>query len=128
VSRVEKAVYMKILRYGALGIDNETLCAEMEEEGCPPAAVKGAVKKLLKPKHVSDTQGTSASIRFKEIPGTRKMRVEAEEVVPGHAVVWVGGRWRARLLPENHVGPKELIKKGMRFNALCSLYYDEVLI
>ena len=52
------------------------------------------------------------------------MSIEVEKIASGHAVVWVDGKWRARLLPENYSGPRELIKKGRSFEALCSLYDD----
>ena len=52
------------------------------------------------------------------------MSIEVEKIVSGHAVVWVDGKWRATLLPENYTGPRELIKKGRSFQALCSLYDD----
>jgi Fanconi anemia group M protein len=53
------------------------------------------------------------------------MGIEVEKVATGHAVVWVNGKWRARLLAENYSGPRELIKKGRSFEALCSLYRDD---
>ena len=52
------------------------------------------------------------------------MSIEVEKIASGHAVVWVDGKWRARLLPENYAGPRELIKKGRSFEALCSFYDD----
>lgn len=115
---------MKILKKEMLVIGNETLYSEMEEEGYLPDVVKIAVARLVKAKHVADERGVSSSVPFKEIPGTRRMSVEVEKVESGHAVVWVDGKWRARLLPENYAGPRELIKKGRSFNALCSLYHD----
>ena len=127
VSRAERALYMKILEKGTLGIDNEALCSEMEEEeGYPRNVVEVALARLVKAKHVADSKAgsPSSSIPSREIPGTRKMSIEVEKVMSGHAVVWVDGKWRARLLPENYSGPRELIKKGRTFEALCSLYDD----
>ena len=128
VSRAERAVYMKILENGMMSTDDEELCSEMEEEGYAPGVVKAAMARLLKTKHISSNQegtsSSSSSIPFMEIPGTKRMSVEVEKVMQGHAVVWVDGKWRARLLPENYAGPRELVKKGRRFDALCSLYDD----
>jgi Fanconi anemia group M protein len=126
VSRAERAVYMKILEDGMIGIDNEALCSELEEEGYSRDIVKVALSRLVKAKHISDMQGPShLSVPFKEMPGTRKMTIEVEKIASGHAIVWVDGKWRARLIPENYAGPRELIKKGKSFEALCSLYHDE---
>ncbi len=124
VSRAERAVYMKILEEGMIGIDNEALCSEMEEEGYSRDVVKVALSRLVKAKHISDKQGPSLSVPFKEIPGTMRMSIEVEKVVSGHAIVWVDGKWRARLIPDNYAGPRELIKKGRSFEALCSIYHD----
>ncbi len=124
VSRAERAVYMKILEEGMIGIDDEALYSEMEEEGYSRDVVKVALSRLVKAKHVSDKQAPSLSVPSKEIPGTRRMSIEVEKVVSGHAILWVDGKWRARLIPENYAGPRELIKKGRSFEALCSLYHD----
>ncbi len=136
VSRAEKALYMKVLEKGTVGIDNEVLYSEMEEEyGFPREVVKVAMDRLAKAKHIAaaspGSQGRrlspprhSSSVLVKEIPGTRRMSIEVEKIASGHAVVWVDGKWRARLIPENYAGPRELIKKGRSFDALCSLYDD----
>ncbi|MDG6926743.1 MAG: DEAD/DEAH box helicase family protein [Nitrososphaerota archaeon] len=135
VSRAEKALYMKVLEKGTMGVDNELLYSEMEEEyGYPREVVKVALDRLAKEKHVvvaaprsahgASSSPASSSVPLKEIPGTRRMSIEVEKIASGHAVVWVDGKWRARLLPENYAGPRELIKKGRSFDALCSLYDD----
>ena len=136
VSRAEKALYMRVLETGTTGIDNEVLYSEMEEEyGFPREVVKVALDRLAKAKHIAaaspGTQGRplspprhSSSVPVKEIPGTRRMSIEVEKIASGHAVVWVDGKWRARLIPENYAGPRELMKKGRSFDALCSLYDD----
>ena len=126
VSRAERAVYMKILEEGMIGIDSEELLSEMEDEGYSREIVKVALSRLVKAKHISDRkQGPSSlSVPLKEIPGTKRMSIEVEKIASGHAIVWVDGKWRARLIPENYPGPRELIKKGRSFEALCSLYHD----
>jgi Fanconi anemia group M protein len=127
VSRAERAVYMKILEEGMIGIDTEALLSEMEEEeGYPREIVKVALSRLVKARHISDDRRgpSSLSVPPKDIPGTSRMSIEVEKIAPGHAVVWVDGKWRARLIPENYPGPRELIKKGRSFEALCSLYND----
>ncbi|KXB08091.1 hypothetical protein AKJ56_01895 [candidate division MSBL1 archaeon SCGC-AAA382N08] len=47
-----------------------------------------------------------------------------EKVRKGAAVVKVDGKWRAVLSPENYEGPRNLIKKGKRFEAVADLYKE----
>jgi hypothetical protein len=43
-------------------------------------------------------------------------------VALGGANVVVDGKWSAWLESANYAGPRELMKKGKRFKALCELY------
>ena len=53
------------------------------------------------------------------------MTVEVEKVMQGSAVVVIDDRWHARLEAANYGGPRELMKKGRRFKALCELYRSD---
>jgi len=119
--RAAKQVYLRILEVGYAGVSDEELYRELEEEGYPRSIVKLALDRLAKAKHIASSRGVSA-VPARSIPGTRRMEIEIEKLVSGHAVAWIDGKWRAKLLPENYEGPRELIKKGSRFEALCSLY------
>ncbi|HVC27800.1 MAG TPA: DEAD/DEAH box helicase [Nitrososphaerales archaeon] len=119
--RAAKLVYLRILEVGYTGVSDEELYRELEEEGYPRGIVKLALDRLAKAKHIASSRGVSA-VPARSIPGTRRMEIEIEKLVSGHAVAWIDGKWRAKLLPENYEGPRELIKKGSRFEALCSLY------
>ncbi|MGA2664434.1 MAG: helicase-related protein [Nitrososphaerales archaeon] len=137
VSRAERALYMKILEHGTEGIDNDALYSEVEDEyGYPREVAKAALDRLLKAKRVAAANGarrlapsppapSRSSIPPREIPGASRMTIEVEKVASGQAFVLIDGSSRARLLPQNYAGPRELIKKGMTFVALCSLYEDE---
>ncbi|MGH9919138.1 MAG: helicase-related protein, partial [Nitrososphaerales archaeon] len=127
VSRAERALYMKILAEGIVGVDEQALMSEMEEEeGYSREIVRLALSRLAKAKHISDKRGPSVfSVTVKDIPGASRMTIEVEKIASGHATVWVDGKWRARLIPENYAGPRELMKKGRSFEAVCSLYHDE---
>ncbi len=123
VARAEKAIYLKILERGITGINDEELYHEMEEEGFTRSIVKTALSRLMKSRHIASTSGKS-TIPIKSIPGARVMQIEVEKIMPRQAIVWIDGRWRARLIPENYEGPRELIKRGSSFKALCELYRD----
>ncbi len=60
----------------------------------------------------------------KEIPGTKMMEIEVEQVLQGEAVVLVDQKWHARLYASDYSGPRQLIKKRVRFRALCELYHS----
>jgi len=119
--RAAKQVYMRILEIGDMGVSDEELYKEFENEGFSEGVVKLALGRLAKAKHIASANGTS-SIPAKSIPGTQRMSIEVEKIVVGHAIVWVDEKWRAKLLPENYSGPRELIKRGSKFEAVCSLY------
>ena len=123
VARAEKAIYFKILEGGASGLNNDELYHEMENEGFSKGVIKVALSKLRKKKYVASGDSKSA-IPIKNISSTSIMDIEIEKVMAGQAIVWINGKWRARLLPENYNGPKELIKKSSCFKAQCELYHD----
>jgi Fanconi anemia group M protein len=123
VARAERALYFKILERGVIGLRDEELYEEMVEEGFSKGVVKAAMSRLTKGSYVTAEAGRSA-IPVKAIPGTRLMDIEVEKVLTGLAVVWVDDRWRARLSPEDYDGPRDLMRKGARFRALCRLYHD----
>jgi superfamily II DNA/RNA helicase len=119
--KAAKQVYLRILEMGDIGVSDEALYREFDEEGYSPGVVRLALGRLAKAKHIASSQGKS-SIPVKAIPGAQRMSIEVEKMVAGHAVVWVDEKWRAKLLPENYGGPRELIRKGAKFEAICSLY------
>ncbi|MFN3621472.1 MAG: helicase-related protein, partial [Nitrososphaerales archaeon] len=88
VSRAERAIYLKILEKGVMGIDNEALYKEMEEEGYSRSIVIAALKKLVKSKHVK-TQTSKTTLQIKDIPGARLMTITIEKILPQAAIVWV---------------------------------------
>jgi hypothetical protein len=45
---------------------------------------------------------------------------ECAIVLQGLAVVWVDDKWRARLGTEDYDRPRDLVRKGARFKALCA--------
>ena len=78
---------------------------------------------MVKKKHIAQKSHIS-SIPLKQIPGSKILNIEIEKILSGQALVIIDGKWRARLLNENYEGPKNLIKRGSRFMALCEVYHD----
>ena len=121
VGRAVHDVYMRMLQEGAEGFDEELLYSEMEGQGLPRPVVAAALRKLLKGRYLSNPKDR-VSLAVKDIPGARPMSIEVEKVALGGANVVVDGKWSAWLESTNYDGPRELMKKGKRFKALCELY------
>jgi hypothetical protein len=121
VGRAVHDVYMRMLQEGAEGFDEELLYSEMEGQGLPRPVVAAALRKLLKGRYLSNPKDR-VSLAAKDIPGAKQMSIEVERVAQGGANVLVNGKWSAWLESTNYDGPRELMKKGKRFKALCELY------
>ena len=125
-SRAERAVYMKILEYG-FDYDKQYSVME-EEEGYPRNIVKAALHRLVKRNYLSLAKGNGGeeevSLPIKDIPGSKLMEIEVEQILQGEAVVVVDQKWHARLLASDYNGPRQLIKKHARFRAKCELYHS----
>jgi ERCC4-related helicase len=121
VARAVHEVYMRMLQDGEEGTDEEFLYSEMDDQGIPRPAVAAALRKLLKGRYLSNRRDR-VSLAVEDIPGVRPMSIEVEKMALGGANVVVDGKWSAWLESANYDGPRELMKKGKRFKALCELY------
>jgi hypothetical protein len=121
VARAVNQVYMRMLQEGEGGFDEALLYSEMGAQGLPRPVVAAALRRLLKGRYLSKP-GERVSLAVKSIPGARQMSIEVRKVAQGGANVVVDDRWSAWLESANYAGPRELIKKGKRFEALCELY------
>jgi ERCC4-related helicase len=121
VGRAVHDVYMMMLQEGAAGFDETLLYSEMAAQGVPRPVVTAALRRLVGGRYLSNPKDR-VSLAVKEIPGVRSMSIEVEKVAQGGANVVVDDRWPAWLESTNFDGPRELMKKGKRFKALCELY------
>jgi superfamily II DNA/RNA helicase len=127
VARAERLLYLRILEKGVLDIDNEVLYSEMEEEGYQKNIVATALKRLVKKKYLS-SRAMTTSLQVKDLPSAKTMTITVERIFNGGAIVHIADKWRAKLLPEDYNGPRELIKKNNVFRALCELYNSEGIL
>jgi Fanconi anemia group M protein len=67
-------------------------------------------------------RGGKAALVTGVLAGGKSYEVVVERILPGQAVVWVNGRWRARLAAEDYDGPVKVMKKDSRFRAIGELY------
>jgi ERCC4-related helicase len=121
VARAVHEVYARMLQEGEEGFDEALLYSEMGNQGLPKPAVAAALRVLLKGRYLSKP-GDRVSLVVKDVPGARPMSIEVEKVALGGADVVVDDKWSAWLESANYAGPRELMKKGKRFRALCELY------
>lgn len=124
MSEAERVIYMKMLEYGSAGIDYNSLREELEGYGYSKGIINSVLNRLVKKYGVIIKKEERFAFPLKSVPGARIMSITIEKVMQGGAVVLIDDKWRARLTPENYNGPRELIKKGKSFSALCELYRD----
>jgi len=123
VARAARILYMKLLERGSEGATIDQLASEMEFEGASPQAVKAALGLMMKEELVAEVErGRYAPASAVKPTGGKVYEVLVEKIYPGSAVVRVNDKWRARLDPYEYDGPRNLIKKNTRFNAIADLY------
>jgi hypothetical protein len=115
------ALYMRVLETDMGGLDRDELLSELEAEGFTQRVSELALKRLSRSRHFLG--GTKrVSVPVPEIPGAKIMTVTVVRVARGGATVTLDGEFEAQLEPSNYGGPRELIKKGASFRALCEVY------
>ena len=114
-----------LLERGGSGLRMNQLAREMEFEGVNTTTVKSVIQKLISEQLVKEkSRGTymaTAAVK----PSGKTFEVTIEKILPGSALVLIDDQWRARLLPEDYDGPRNLIKKKSRFRASAQLYRVE---
>jgi len=88
VIRAKRALYLKILERGVMGIDNEALYAEKEEEDYKRSVVMAALKGLLKSGHIL-SESDKTSLQIKDILGAKAMTITIGKILPQVAVAWI---------------------------------------
>lgn len=130
-------IYMKEYNREIRYVARELLNTILERGGCdlnelismyegefPPSMVRNAVAKLIDEDQVVKHGGMiyprgMARGRFRE----RDIHtIEIEKIYRGSAVVIVDDKWRAVLWMEDYNGPRQFMKRGMRFKAVSKLY------
>ncbi len=125
ISSASRKAYTKLLERGSSGLSMDQLAHEMEYEGVNTTTVKSVIQKLMSEQLVKEkSRGTymaTAAVK----PSGKTFEVTIEKILPGSALVLIDDQWRARLLPEDYDGPRNLIKKKSRFRASAQLYRVE---
>jgi Fanconi anemia group M protein len=89
--------------------------------------VAEALSRLRSAGEISEVLGrfVPAGVGVARLPGLRTHLFEVEKVLAGRAVLVVDGKWRSVLVPQEYTGPRDLIKRGARFQAMAELYRYE---
>ncbi|MGQ9515098.1 MAG: helicase-related protein [Thermoproteota archaeon] len=125
ISKASRKLYMKLLEHGGKA-KIEALLSDLEIEGYASTVAGAALEKLQKDSRVIIPQPGTVAIQ-KTVSG-KEYEVTVERILQGEAIVFVDGRWRARLVPEDYNGPRPLLKKNTTFRAVGKLYHlDGVL-
>ncbi|MFQ6077267.1 MAG: helicase-related protein [Candidatus Bathyarchaeia archaeon] len=125
VDKVARRIITPILRRGAEGVPIEDLVEEYLELGYNPAVTQTAITRLEdQGKIYRPSWDRVAPTSAKAAPLGRTRCVEVEKVLPGRAIVWVDDRFRARMGSYDYNGPRQIVKKGSRFEADATLYRD----
>ncbi|MEM2192532.1 MAG: helicase-related protein, partial [Candidatus Hadarchaeales archaeon] len=122
VNRAARKLLTTVLKSGREGVQVEELEKEM-----PPAIVRAATERLLSSNLVEEIDGKilPAVIGGEKWPESKLHTFEVEKILPGMAILLVDEKWRAILTPDSYEGPRDLLKKGMRFRAAADLYKRE---
>jgi len=119
VDKACKALYVKLLEHGGKA-EVESLLSDLEVEGYSSALTEAALKKLLKERRVFAPEIGAVAIP-KACKGDEH-EVSVEKILKGEAVVWVDGKWRARLQSEDYNGPRSILRKDACFKVIGKLY------
>jgi Fanconi anemia group M protein len=125
VTNASRKVYTKLLERGVSGLSMDQLALEMEREGFNTKTVKGSIRKLISEQIVKEKSRGAYVATASMNPSGKTFEVTIEKIVPGSALVLIDNQLRARLLPEDYEGPRNLIKKNSRFRASANLYRVE---
>jgi len=124
VRDVTKRVLSLVLKAGSEGTHIDELTTEFEEEGMSPAVVREAIKNLLREDQVRLIRGRifpmGAAMVGAELKNSHVF--EVEKILPGKAILFVDGKWRAVLMPNDYAGPRQLLRRGSRFRAIAEFY------
>jgi len=119
IVKAHKALYLKLLEYGGRA-SAKALLSDLEIEGYADVVSEAAINKLLKDGKV--IANGSGKLEIAKTGVGRDYEVSVERILPGHAVVLVDKKWRARLTPEDYQGPRSVLRKDTTFRAVGQLY------
>lgn len=123
VESASKSLYLKLLENGQKGADIKQLSFDSEIEGTSSPIIKSAIEKMMKEGLIQKINHERYAVSSADKAAKGKtFDVKVEKIYPGSAVLIVNNKWRARLMPYNYNGPRNLIKKNSTFAVKGELY------
>jgi Fanconi anemia group M protein len=122
-----RRIFDMVLRSGGKGTSLTRLSEEFEGEGMAPSVIRAAVEKLCDENQVEKVGGRifPAGLTLLRNKPRDVHTFRVEKVLPGKAILFVDGKWRAVLEAEDYSGPRHLIKKGAEFRAAADLFRQD---
>ena len=127
VDRAARRIYIELQKYGRNGIEIEKLTEILDIDY---SVIIDAIKKLEKLRRVEwKNEGTVASTYwgYRQTIG-KTLNLLVEKIIQGKALVMVDDKWHARLNHYDYEGPREYLKKGIRFKAIGELYHEDGIL
>ena len=118
----EQYVSSRIMDAGVEGILTEDLVEEAAEEGYKPSAIREAVKRLLEKGEIREIGWNRVAASPLIGREENLYTIEVLRVEQGRARILVNGEIEAILQPEDYYGPRNLIRKYVKFRAKAELY------
>jgi Fanconi anemia group M protein len=123
VVHTKRDLYMKLLERGVGGTTLEQLGSDTTHGSASPKILKAALGSMMKEGLVTElVQGRYTATSSVKSANRKTYEILVEKIYQGSAVVRVDDKWRARLDRYEYSGPRNIIKKNVRFRAIARLY------
>jgi Fanconi anemia group M protein len=120
VERTKKLLYINLLEFGATGACLDWLLSDLNLNHIEKTVITGALDELIRQNLIVQVKPNRyATFASAQSDNNRTYEIEVEKVQVGNAVVLINDSWRAKLIPEDYQGPRQLIKKHARFRAIA---------
>ncbi len=125
IARASRHIYRKILEHGEA--DFQQIVSEMVDDGVPSDVVERAIHNLLGSGQIvkEDDRLMPAGSSLGRTLGSKRYLFEVEKVMMGKAILIVDNKWRSVLIPQEYSGPRDLIRRGAKFEATAEFYNQE---
>jgi Fanconi anemia group M protein len=121
VERTKKLVYLHLLEFDATGISLNQLLSDLNLDHIAKSVIVKALDELIKQNRIVQVKPNFyATVPSMHSENGQTYDVEILKIQEGSAIVLINDSWRATLTPDNYQGPRQLIKKYVRFRAIAS--------
>jgi Fanconi anemia group M protein len=121
IEHIKQNLYMCILGAGATGINIDQMANHMQYKDI--SILRATVRRFVEEGLITEiNEGYYVVTPAAQNTQNKTYRITIEKIFRKGAIVKVNDKWIALLTPEQFVGPKALIKKNSKFEAIADLY------